>query len=517
MPETRATPQQFQGRRDLKQGNKASLFSKHGPICSIATAVAVTLFVSACSSGGGDDSTMPDVTPPRVTSIGATRDVPIGAVVALGFSEALDCTSVTADSLRVDGVAGTVSCGGAAAAFSPATNLAYSTTYTVTLVTGTSGIRDLAGNGLSGVNSLSFTTVAVPVPGNSFSFLAYGDSRAGENYCSGNATHISLVNRMANEISDFVFHLGDMVTGYNNTTNWVQNGDCTGANSYGSFRNIIAPLQNKTPAPGLPVFYFPVVGNHDDYWGGGWYPDAFGNGFCDVFNPLLLVPNHTRQTHFSGIGTARYTDSEFYSLACSKSSGAVYSRYFYYSFNYKNAHFVVLRVNSDFHDLEECGSCGPDRSDYGDYYNIHQLDWLRADLGAANADPAIEHIIVLLHAPLFTTSAGHNANTSWLTLSQEFSKHGVKLVLSGHNHVYERTVPIYVSAAYPNGVADTVNGTTYLVTGGGGSLLHGFSANEWFIAARTDVHHYVKIEINGSTIAVHAIRPDGTVVDSFVR
>lgn len=505
--------------------------------------LAVVLLVSACGSGGGGESgggdsttssgggtTTPPVTPPpsppptppsdttapTVISTGATSDVPVDAVISVGFSEALNCASVTTSSFRVNGVTGTVTCSGAAASFRPASNLAYSTTYTVTLATGTSGIRDLAGNGLAGTSSWPFTTAAAPASGNSFSFMAYGDSRTGAD-CNGNAIHISLVNRMVNETSNLVFHLGDMITGYNSNTNWVQNGDCTGTNSYGSFRNIIAPLQNKTPATGLPTFYFPVVGNHDDNWGSGWYPDAFGGGFCDVFDPAALVPNHTQQTYFSGIGATRYADSEFYSLACSKTNRDVYSKYLYYSFNHKNTHFVVLRVNSDYHNLEECNTCGSNHSDYGDYYNIHQLDWLRADLSAASANSAIEHIIVLLHAPLFTTSDGHTANTSWPILSKEFSKHGVKMVLSGHNHVYERTYPIYTSTTYPNGVLDNVNGTTYVVTGGGGSDLHGFRTNAWFIATRTDAYHYLKIDVNGSTIAVQAIRPDGTVVDSFVR
>jgi hypothetical protein len=36
---------------------------------------------------------------------------------------------------------------------------------------------------------------------------------------------------------------------------------------------------------GLPAFLFPTLGNHDENWGSGWYPDAFGAGICDAFGP----------------------------------------------------------------------------------------------------------------------------------------------------------------------------------------------------------------------------------------
>ena len=49
--------------------------------------------------------------------------------------------------------------------------------------------------------------------GTAFSFLAYGDSRAGGG-CDGNAIHINLVTKMAAETSAaFVFNTGDMITG----------------------------------------------------------------------------------------------------------------------------------------------------------------------------------------------------------------------------------------------------------------------------------------------------------------
>src|SRR5687767_9576573 len=99
----------------------------------------------------------------------------------------------------------------------------------------------------------------------SFTFLAYGDSRAGS-ACSDNADHQALVKLMAAEPADMAFHLGDMITGYNKNTNWAQGGTCPGPGGPGAFRDLIAPLTSRPPTGSLPTFLFPVIGNHDGNW-----------------------------------------------------------------------------------------------------------------------------------------------------------------------------------------------------------------------------------------------------------
>ena len=349
-----------------------------------------------------------------------------------------------------------------------------------------------------------------------FSFLAYGDNRSGgAPDCSANAIHIGLINRMVNENAPFVFNLGDMVTGYSNTTNWVQNGACTGAANYGSLKNMITPLQNKTPPPGVPASFIPVIGNHDDNWGDSppWYPDAYNNGYCDVFDARALIPNHTQAPWF-GTGRPKYTDANFYSLACSVTDKSVYPRYMYFSFDYQNSHFIVMRLNNEYDDLEACNNCN-NKKNYDDYYNIHQLDWLRTDLAATAAKPSIQNIFVFLHVPVFTTSDGHTGSASATALSREFSKYKVKIVFSSHNHVYERTVPI-LAPATSAAVRDDANGTVYVVSGGGGSDPHGFRAAQWFDAKRTVENHYVRVDVDGTTVSVRVINKTGAVIDSFV-
>ncbi len=355
--------------------------------------------------------------------------------------------------------------------------------------------------------------------GGGFTFLAYGDSRAGSD-CTGNAVHRGLVAQMAAEPAQLAFHLGDMIVGYNANTNWVLRGDCPDPASSGSFKELVAPLQNKPPAAGLPMFLFPVVGNHDDGWGDSWYPDPQGDSICDVFDMNALVPNHTQQPYYldKTSRVTHYADTQFESLTCSTTDPSVYPTYMYYSFDYQNAHFIVMRVNSDYYDLLECYNNCSDPANYNDFYYKHQFDWVHADLAAAAARPDIDHVFVFLHAPLFATADGHTANVSWQDLATEFSGNGkVRFVFSGHNHVYERSVPIVVSPSAPNGARDDAHGVVYITTGGGGSSLDGFSTVNPLISVRESTYHYLRVDVVGTQITVEAIRDDGTELDRVTR
>lgn len=84
-----------------------------------------------------------------------------------------------------------------------------------------------------------------------------------------------------------------------------------------------------------------------------------------------------------------------------------------------------------------------------------QLEWLDLELTASAAARAT---IVAFHRPVYTLSKHVPGSTTVRdALHQRFVDHGVKLVLSGHAHCYERFL---------------VDGIPYVVDGGGGALLY---------------------------------------------
>ena len=122
-----------------------------------------------------------------------------------------------------------------------------------------------------------------------------------------------------------------------------------------------------------------------------------------------------------------------------------------------------------------------------------QTAWLRRTLTAARADKSIDWIIVQMHQIAASSSATGNGSDlgireTWLPL---FDQYQVDLVLSGHDHDYERSfplrgydpmagtdavtgAPVETHRPHPvtttdNGVFDTSAGTVHLVLGTGGT------------------------------------------------
>ena len=108
-----------------------------------------------------------DIIAPTITATspasGATG-VSLTTAVTATFSELIDATSITATTVTLRNptttVTGSVSYSGGIATFTPSASLANGTVYTATVKSGSSGVKDLAGNPLAADRTWSFTTVA---------------------------------------------------------------------------------------------------------------------------------------------------------------------------------------------------------------------------------------------------------------------------------------------------------------------------------------------------------------------
>lgn len=105
----------------------------------------------------------------------------------------------------------------------------------------------------------------------------------------------------------------------------------------------------------------------------------------------------------------------------------------YYSYDYSNAHFVVLNSNED--------------SDMYDNFSVEQVEWLKQDVQKAKKAGA-QWVIVNIHKGPYTTS-NHatdsdimGANGVRSKIAPLMAELGIDLVLQGHDHIYARTKPI---------------------------------------------------------------------------
>jgi hypothetical protein len=124
-----------------------------------------------------------------------------------------------------------------------------------------------------------------------------------------------------------------------------------------------------------------------------------------------------------------------------------------------------------------------------------QRAWLEARL----ADGRFRGTIAVFHIPPYTsglhTHDGSAIRHEWLPL---FDRGNVALVISGHDHNYERLQR---------------DGRVYLVSGGGSSALYPLKERLESSRAFHARSHFVLLELSGQGISISAIAADGTVLD----
>ena len=118
-----------------------------------------------------------------------------------------------------------------------------------------------------------------------------------------------------------------------------------------------------------------------------------------------------------------------------------------------------------------------------------QKAWLEKELAQARRDPAVDWVVVCMHQVAISTADKFNGadlgiREEWVPL---FDRHGVDLVVCGHEHHYERSHPIRgqqanatrtpIAAATATEQIDTTKGTVHMVIGGGGTSV---PSNELF-------------------------------------
>jgi predicted phosphodiesterase len=151
----------------------------------------------------------------------------------------------------------------------------------------------------------------------------------------------------------------------------------------------------------------------------------------------------------------------------------------YYSFDWGNAHFTAL----DFND-------GPSQA---------QLDWLQADLAATDKPWKF----VFYHQAIY--SSGPHGYEPYVIGKREvlapiFEANHVDIVFNGHDHDYERT--------------QSINGVVYVVSGGGGASLYNVIPQSFSAHAET-TYHAVLVDVDGCTLNLQGVKPDGTVFDTL--
>jgi predicted phosphodiesterase len=251
----------------------------------------------------------------------------------------------------------------------------------------------------------------------------------------GHQATYTLAGEMAAHDLDFVLHTGDVVYCiYENT-------DPFEAYALKWFKPL-SPLLHQMPV-------YPVIGNHDVEAAAQWQGLPF---YYYAFPPFT---------------DPRFEPSDYG------------GRNQWYAFAYEQVQFVMLDTQAFF----------------GEGGQAEQNAWLAERL----ADGRFPYTIPVLHVPPYTSGLHPNdgipVRKSWVP---EFEAANVPLVLSGHDHNYQRLV---------------INDLTYVISGGGSLTLYDLGEalpESEFFAKQT---HFVLLEIYADRIDLQAIALGGEVLD----
>jgi acid phosphatase type 7 len=204
-----------------------------------------------------------------------------------------------------------------------------------------------------------------------------------------------------------------------------------------------------------------------------------------------------------------------------------------YSFDYGNAHWIVL-----------------DSNPYVDFTDKTLSDWITADLASPAAQKATWKF-VMFHHPGFNSSREHYEQQQTRLLAPVFEAGKVDVVFNGHVHNYQRSFPLtfrpdkkgvllvagmgnknvrgrVVNGSWKldksfDGKTDTTpEGVIYLVTGAGGQTLYNPEQNndpdswqKFTTQFHSNSHSLTIVDMDGKSMTVKQVDVDGKELDSF--
>ena len=345
-----------------------------------------------------------------------------------------------------------------------------------------------------------------------YKFVVFGDIAA------GSVDQKPMAFRAFETKPDFLMVTGDIVYDRGRAT---------------EYRSRFWPVYNNTDTPnpsvGVPMMrsipFIAAPGNHDTAARDlDRYPD--GLSYFYYWDQPLNGPEAEEGTPL----VPKLVATAAHRQAFVAAAGPAYPRMNNFSFDYGNAHWLVLDANP-----------------YVDWMSKDMQSWVERDLAAHQN---VTWRFVSFHQPGFNSAREHFEQQQMRTLAPLFEQGNVTLVFNGHVHNYQRSYPlrfrpdknnILLTTANPglprgrlvngpwfldksfNGTTDTTpDGVIYLITGAGGQDLYNPEQQDqpdtWqgfthkFVSK---VHSLTTVDVAGKTLTVRQVTAEGVELDRF--
>jgi len=213
--------------------------------------------------------------------------------------------------------------------------------------------------------------------------------------------------------------------------------------------------------------------------------DLVENGSDQALWPIFFDIEHELLRHtalFPALGNHEHNDKQFFEFFDMTLP--------YYSFNWGNAHFVVL--DTDVANVADTPSAR-------EAFWAVEKKWLEEDL-ARNQASAFR-FVTGHHAPMTAVESRQGTTKQMEEAIPIYEKYHVQAALFGHDHNYQHYLK---------------NGIHYVVSGGGGAPLYDVKAPPKDILVKAvSVENFLFVSVNGNSAKVEVRSIDGSVLDTF--
>ncbi|GAM25297.1 hypothetical protein SAMD00019534_084720 [Acytostelium subglobosum LB1] len=288
----------------------------------------------------------------------------------------------------------------------------------------------------------------------SVTFVALAD-------CGTYGNVIPVMASLAQETDvSLVLHAGDLSYGLNESV-------------WDTFGNLVEPVASQFP-------YMVIPGNWDVK------PGAI-NAYYNRYHMPLAYPSPTT------------------SLRLNEETGLMETKtnyHLFYTIEYSHA-FIIMLSSYDPYDEQSI-----------------QYKWLVQQLEhVQNNRHKFPWLIVGAHSPMYSSSTGHGGGDVNFRSAIEhlLKEYKVNLVISGHDHCYERSYPAYDGKPL-NDLPDEYTsdmGTVHLLAGTGGADQDPWLPRPDWTAHRENSAGYTKVKASPLTLEVTYLRYNGSIGDRF--
>lgn len=134
-----------------------------------------------------------------------------------------------------------------------------------------------------------------------------------------------------------------------------------------------------------------------------------------------------------------------------------------------------------------------------DWSSGEERDWLERELTRADAEPGLVwRVAVVHHGPWSSGPHGANARLVAAHVPELLASHKVDLLLSGHDHIYER---------------GEAGGTKYLISGGGGAPVYKIGPPTPTTRKAESAYHFIEVTTTASDVRIVTHRGDGSILE----